>query len=217
MTNYRKVTAGLIAAWFVTVLIGSALGIFNTAPGRPPLWLGLAGLVPIAAFSLWFAGSEPFRRFVLSLNPRALTLVNTWRIGGLVFLVLYTYGILPGLFALPAGLGDIAIGATAPLVALKFADAKRRTSFIVWQALGIFDLVLALSLGAGAPFIDPHGIPTTPLTLLPLSLIPTFVVPLLIVLHVICIAQARRWPDQSHFNIAPANRASTSALSGADV
>ena len=29
---------------------------------------------------------------------------------------MYTYGVLPGIFAWPAGLGDMAIGATAPLV-----------------------------------------------------------------------------------------------------
>jgi len=32
------------------------------------------------------------------------------------------------------------------------------------------------------------------MTVLPLSLIPTFLVPLYLILHVISIAQARRWP-----------------------
>jgi len=32
-----------------------------------------------------------------------------------------------------------------------------------------------------------------PMTVLPLSLIPTFFVPLYMMLHVICIAQARNW------------------------
>jgi hypothetical protein len=31
------------------------------------------------------------------------------------------------------------------------------------------------------------------MTVLPLSLIPTFFVPLFMMLHVICIAQARKW------------------------
>jgi len=31
---------------------------------------------------------------------------------------------------------------------------------------------------------------------LPLSLIPTFLVPLFLIFHVMCIAQARRWPVQ---------------------
>jgi hypothetical protein len=211
MTNYRKTTAILIAAWFVAVLTASAFHLFSTPPGRPPLPLGLAVAVPIAAFWMWFRSSEQFRQFALALNPRTLTMVQSWRIVGFVFLVLYSYGILPGLFALPAGWGDIVIGATAPLAALALADPKHRSSFIFWQALGILDLVLAIFLGAADSFINPQGIPTSPATMLPLSIIPTFLVPVLLILHLICIAQARRWPSVS------ANRDSTSALAGADV
>ncbi len=171
----------------------------------------------VVVFSLWFARSEPFRRFVLALNPRTLTMVQSWRAGGFVFLALYTYGLLPGLFALPAGLGDFAVGATASLVALKLADANHRSRFILWQALGILDLVIAVTLGATASLIDPHGIPTSPMTVLPLSLIPTFAVPMLLILHLICIAHARRWPAQSHSHNCAANRRSTCTLSGANV
>jgi len=211
MTNYRKVTAVLIAAWFVAVLIASAFHLFSTPPGQPPLPLGLAVLVPIAGFWLWFRSSEPFREFVLALDPRILTIVQSWRIVGFVFLVLYTYGILPGQFALPAGWGDIVIGATAPLAALALADPKHRSSFIFWHVLGILDLVLAIFLGAAESFIHSQATPTSPMTALPLSIIPTFLVPVLLILHLICIAQARRWPGVS------ANRDATSALAGADV
>jgi hypothetical protein len=217
MTKYGKIIATLIAAWFIAVLAASALHVFNTAPGRPPLPLGIAFLIPIAVFWLWFRISEAFRRFVLALDPRSLTSMHSLRTGGFVFLVLYTYHLLPGLFALPAGLGDIAIGATATLVALRLASPHHRSNFILWQSLGILDLVTAIAFGAGASFIDPHGIPTTPLTVLPLSLIPTFVVPLLLILHIICIAQARRWTPQRHSGILLANSSSTSFLSGAEV
>ncbi len=217
MTNYARVTAGLFAAWFIAALAASALHVFSTVPSRPPIALGLAALLPIVGFSLWFAGSESFRRFVLTLNPSTLTLVQSWRIGGFVFLTLYTFGLLPGLFAWPAGLGDMFIGATASLVALKLANPDHRSRFILWHALGILDLVTAVTLGATASLIQPSGIPTTPMTMLPLSLIPTFIVPLLLIFHLICIAQARRWPAQDHRRIVSANRSSTSALSGADV
>jgi hypothetical protein len=35
------------------------------------------------------------------------------------------------------------------------------------------------------------------MTVLPLSLVPTFLVPLFLILHVICIAQARAWKGVS--------------------
>jgi hypothetical protein len=43
--------------------------------------------------------------------------------------------------------------------------------------------------------LEPYGVSTSAMTVLPLSLIPAFLVPLFLILHVISIAQARRWPD----------------------
>jgi hypothetical protein len=107
--------------------------------------------------------------------------------------VLAAYRILPRLFALPAGWGDIAVGATASFVALKLATPSHRRLFIAWQVLGMIDLVLAVALGTLARVIDPQGIPTDAMSTLPLSLIPTFAVPLLLILHLVCIVQASRW------------------------
>ena len=157
--------------------------------------------IPIVAFLLCFATSAAFRQFALSLNPRTLTFVQSWRIAGFTFLVLYAAGILPGVFALPAGGGDIAIGATAPLVAVKLANFNHRRGFIFWQILGISDLVMAVTLGTIARLISPDGVGTGVMTVLPLSLIPTFAVPLLIMLHVICIAQARQWTERQYSHV----------------
>jgi hypothetical protein len=199
MTNekYAKLTTSLIFVWFLFSLTASAFHLFNTAPGQPPLPLGLSVLVPIVIVAVWSAASQPFRQFLLSLNPRTLTFVQAWRIAGFVFLVLYTYNILPGQLALPAGWGDIAIGATAPLVALKFANSRYRKSFIVWQLLGITDLVSAVGLGVTAQ-LNPHAIATGAMTVLPMSVIPTFAVPLFMILHLISIAQARRWEERRY-------------------
>jgi len=204
MTNakYAKLTTRLIFVWFLFSLTASALHLFRTEPDQPPIPLGLAVLIPIAIFAIWSATSQPFRQFLLSLNPSTLTFVQAWRIARFVFLVLYTYSILPGQLALPAGWGDIAIGATAPLVALKLTNPNHRKGFIVWQLLGITDLVNAVGMGVAARFINPHGIATSAMTVLPMSLIPTFAVPLFMILHFICIAQARQWQEQTYPRVA---------------
>src|SRR4051812_29164334 len=186
MSRYAKLTTALIAAWFVFSLAASALHLYRTGPGAPPLALGIAVLAPTVAFLVWFTRSAAFRDFSMALNPRVLTFVQSWRLAGFVFVVLAAYGILPKVFALPAGWGDIAIGATASLVALKLAKAERRSGFILWQVLGMTDLVVAVTLGTLAGFVDPHGIPTSAMTVLPMSLIPTFAVPLFFILHIIC-------------------------------
>jgi hypothetical protein len=78
-------------------------------------------------------------------------------------------------------------------VALKLANLDHRRIFVVWQVLGIADLVTAVTLGTLATVIDPRGIPTSAMTTLPLSPIPTFAVPLPLILQIICV-QANRWP-----------------------
>jgi hypothetical protein len=105
--------------------------------------------------------------------------------------------LLPAIFSLPAGYGDMLIGATATLVAWQLATPGHRNSFIVWQALGITDLIVAVSLGTTARLIAPQGPSMLPMTVLPLSLVPTFLVPLFFIFHVICIAQARTWKTAS--------------------
>ena len=194
MTKYGKLTTGMIAAWFMFALAASASHLFQSGVNNLPLPLGLAAVTPLVIFLSWFITSAGFRQFTLNLDPHVLTWVQSWRTIGFVFLVLAAYGILPKLFALPAGWGDVLIGSTALFVGLKLATADHRKSFIAWQLLGMMDLVSAIALGALAGVIDPHGITTNPMTVLPLSLIPTFAVPLLMMFHIICIAQAVRWP-----------------------
>jgi hypothetical protein len=193
MKNYGKFTFGLVVAWFISVLTAAALHLFKNDANRVGVAVAIAALTPIVVFSLWFAASERFREFALSLNPRILTSAQSWRIIGFTFVVLEARGVLPGIFALPAGYGDMAIGATAAFVAWKLANPAHRNTFVLWQILGIVDLVVAVTLGTTAGLLNPHGPGMLPLTVLPLSLIPTFLVPLFTILHVICIAQARTW------------------------
>jgi len=196
-TNYERLTAGLIGAWFLFALSASALYWFKNDANRVGIAVAVAAVVPILVFALWIAASEKFRQFALSLNPQLLTLAQSWRIVGFTFVLLEARRVLPATFALPAGYGDMAIGITATLVAWKLANPARRNSFILWQLLGIADLVTAVSLGTTARLLSPHSTSMVAMTVLPLSLVPTFLVPLFLVFHVICIAQARAWTAAS--------------------
>jgi hypothetical protein len=62
--------------------------------------------------------SRDFRDFILTFDLRLATGIQAWRFAGFAFLALYAHHVLPGLFAWPAGLGDMAIGITAPWVIL---------------------------------------------------------------------------------------------------
>ena len=96
---------------------------------------------------------------------------------------------LPGAFAWPAGLGDIAIGVTAPWVARAlvrrpgFAISR---VFVVWNLLGILDLVVGgerRGLSSALPPGAPGEVTTGPVAQLPLVLIPAYLVPLFVILH----------------------------------
>ena len=185
----RNLTLAVLAVWFLFALGGSLLGLFDSGP-RPPLLLALTAAVPVAAFVVCYVTSAGFREFVLSLDLRGLALAQTFRVVGIVFVILYSLGALPGAFALPAGWGDFAIGITAPVVAWYWKRPFPKRTFIVWNVLGSLDLVSAMTLGVLAS-ASPVGVlagdvSTRLMGQFPLSLIPTFFVPLLLIFHLIC-------------------------------
>ena len=188
--SYLKLAGILIACWFAFSLFASSQGVFQATPGGKPLPVLLAVVLPVALFFIALRVSAGLRQFAMNLDIRTLTVLQSWRTVGFGFLALYTYGILPGSFAFPAGLGDIAVGLTAPFVALSLTRYRHRALFLWWQVFGIVDLVTAVSLGATGRFSHPEA---NPLANLPLSLIPTFAVPLLLIIHIISISQALHW------------------------
>jgi len=198
MKDYARLTLSLIVVWFIFALTASALHLFQGGPNQPPAAVGIAAVAPLIVFAAWAAASKNLRQFLLGLNPELLTVAQTWRIIGISFLLLEARGILPAIFALPAGYGDMFIGVTAAFAAWKLATPRHRNAFIFWQVLGITDLVTAVTLGTTAFLLAPHGPSTAPMSVLPLSLIPTFLVPLFLMLHLICIAQARTWNAAAH-------------------
>lgn len=104
----------VLAVWFLLVLVGGALGVFQSAPSSPPLPILVAIAGPLLLFALVYRASPPFRHFVLGIDLRLLTAIQSWRVIGGMFLALYAFDLLPGLFAWPAGVGDLAVGLAAP-------------------------------------------------------------------------------------------------------
>jgi len=198
------VVAVVLVIWLALVFLLGADRAFVRPPGALPLPILLGVTVPIVAFLAAFWVLRAFRDFVLAVDLRLVTAIQAWRFAGLGFLALYAHGVLPGLFAWPAGLGDIAIGVTAPWVALTLI---RRPSFaagqlfMVWNLLGILDLVVAVSTGAlssGLAVGVTGEVTTAPMARLPLVLIPAYLVPLFVMLHLASLLQARRLAGSGH-------------------
>jgi hypothetical protein len=183
-STVRFLAGAVLAFWLALIFLLGVEGAFVPPPQAPPFPILLGVIVPLVVFVAAYLGSEAFRALILGADLRLLTTIQAWRAGGLGFLALYAHGVLPGLFAWPAGLGDIAIGVTAPWVALILV--RRPTfvaspKFVAWNLFGILDLVVAVSTGAlssGFVFGLTGKVTTAPMAQLPLVLIPAYFVPM---------------------------------------
>jgi hypothetical protein len=175
------------AVWFGVAIAAGAAGVFDAPPDTPPAAIGLAAAVPPLIVVGLLGYSARFRAWARALDLRFLTLLQTWRAVGLAFLALSVQGDLPAGFALPAGLGDIAVGLTAPLVAVYIIGGGRwaRRAYVGWTFFGIADLITAVALGSLTA-----GANAGPMSVLPMSLIPTFGVPFTLALHAISLVNA---------------------------
>jgi hypothetical protein len=122
-----------------------------------------------------------------------LVLPHSFRVAGVFFLLYLALGHLPALFARPAGLGDIAAGIAAPLVARKLAQGTGRRAAVWFNVYGLTDLATATTLGALTGYGLLHVTPSsTPISQLPLALVVIADVPLMIALHITCLVTLAR-------------------------
>jgi hypothetical protein len=188
----------VLSVWLALVVSLAAAGAFVGSPGTPPFAIAIGVGAPLVLFFAWLRLSQSFRDFVLSLDLRVIAGIQAWRWAGLGFLSLYTYKVLPAIFALPAGLGDMAIGFAAPwmiLALVRRPDFAASAAFIRWNVLGILDLIVAVSIGTLSATLAtgaPGEISTAPMSTLPLLLIPAFLVPLFLMLHTAALMQSRQ-------------------------
>jgi hypothetical protein len=189
--------AWLLAAWLGLIAWLTLAGAFVTPPGPPPWPIIVAVNVPILAFAALYLGNAAFRGFVLGFDLRILVLLHAWRTVGVGFVFLYFHDKLPGIFALPAGLGDAlaAFGAVALGIAL-YRGPVAKGWVAAWNGYGLADFIVALGTGIAAS--EPAlaaltgGVSMAPMQLFPLTLIPAFFVPLYIITHIIIFLQLRR-------------------------
>src|SRR5215207_2533539 len=184
-TAVTAATAAGLGGWLVLSSLLARAGVYSQDPGEGVPWFLVAFAATLTALLL--ATRIPLVSRILADPgmPARLALPHTLRVVGVLFLIVMAQGHLPAAFALPAGLGDIAIGVAAPFVARRLARDTGHTGAVRFNVLGILDLVVAGVIGfllLGLVEVTPS---TAPLTLLPLALIPTAAVPLAVALHIV--------------------------------
>src|SRR6516225_6595727 len=201
----RYATAGVLSAMLIGwVAVAQHLGAANTyfatadtaEAGVPTILFGLLIPLAVAAIALW--RSESIARLVSAIPLHWLVAAQVYRVAGGIFLVLWADGRLPWQFALPAGIGDVATGSLAVVVAALLAQnaigAHRAT--YAWCLFGIADLVVAITMGAmtspGRAHLLAFEAPNLLISSYPLVMVPTFAVPLALMLHGLVLWRLRR-------------------------
>src|SRR5689334_7542140 len=185
--------AVLLGGWFTATALIAGHGWYHTLPWFPIAVAGFLGTllvlsrIPVVARALTAPGMAS-----------RLVRPHSFRVAGVVFLFYLALGHLPALFALPAGLGDIAAGIAAVLVARKLAQGTGRRAAIWFNVYGLIDLATGLTIGTLIGFGLPDSTPSiAPINELPLALIPAATVPLFFALHITAVsalARSRRTP-----------------------
>ena len=189
--------AALLVFWLLTIVTLAATGVMEPGPGKPPIPILVSIAIPVLLFFVAYGALPRFKALVLSADPRVITAIQAWRTVGLGFILLSLNGLLPGLFAWPAGLGDAAIALAAPWIVyrlLKDPDFIASHGFLWWNWLGLFDFAVAVALGSATsgaiPALVAGGANSAAMSAMPLALIPGFFVPVFMLLHFTALLQA---------------------------
>ena len=183
--------------WAAVTWTAAINGVFRTGASPLPL-LPFAIFVPVIICAPLLLLSKRVGQLLDAMPTTWLVALQLYRVFGSQWLAYWLLGLLPGLWALPAGTGDVLTGlfAVPAAIALATGTAEGRKAAILWNIFGIADLALAITLGmiiAPGPFqlIVLNG-PSIGLDAYPNVLTPAFVVPGSILLHALSLRQLRR-------------------------
>jgi len=189
--------SAILVAWFVFATWTSFASWYGGPARRlPTIQYGL--LIPIVVGVLLFWMWPRLRRTLAIIPNEWLIGVQFYRALGVIFLILYGAGRLPGLFALPAGIGDVSVGLLAPFAAAAYLRSSMggASRARLWNYFGIADLVIAVTFGfltSPSPLqIAAFDRPSVLIGVFPLVLVPVYLVPLSILLHFASLHRLRQ-------------------------
>jgi hypothetical protein len=167
----------------------SLLWIVFRAGASPLPLLPSAIFLPVIVGAPLLLLSKRVGQLLDAMPTTWLVALQLYRIFGSQWLAYWLRGLLPGLWALLAGTGDVLTGllAVPAAIALAAGTAEGRKAAILWNIFGLADFAVAIALGmiiSPGPFqlIVLHG-PSIGFDAYPNVLTPAFVVPGSILLH----------------------------------
>ncbi len=199
----------LFGAWAVASALFAHHGGYQTQLGKQPPWLPIEAMGAMVTLLLLARIPLVSRALSGENSVRLLSWPHAFRVaGGVAFVIAMILGHMPALFALPAGLGDMAVGVAEPVLARRIKAGHGRRPAMWFNILGLVDLVTAMTLGGLTAYGIVHVSPVnSALSQLPTALTPTVGVPMVFALHILALRRLRSSPE----------RQATSELSGPEI
>src|SRR5260370_28624662 len=145
-TRWVAGSAIVFAAWLFAIVLLASQNFFRTDVRSPG--------VPIALFATLAVGylfllSKTYRGIIAGIPQHWLICIQAFLVLGGLFLIRYIQGQLPGVFAIPAGVGDVLTGIMAPVCAYWRNAGKpyARGAAMAWNLFGLADLINAVTIG----------------------------------------------------------------------
>jgi hypothetical protein len=155
----------VLAIWGLGVVVAAETGLYSAVSPfllAPVIALGV--VVPVIVYAM----SKGFRAYVEIIGLRPITVFHIWRIGAALLFFWYgAHNLLPPIFVLIAGWGDLIAGLLALAVTLL---PESRNRYLVFEIFGFADFVAAVGTGLTMFLLhDPRmaGIQTLPMALIP--------------------------------------------------
>jgi hypothetical protein len=183
--------------WMAVAWSAAINGVFRPGASPVPL-LPLAIFLPVIVGTPILLLSKRVGQLLDAMPASWLVALQVYRVFGSVFLVGSILGVVPRVFGVPAGIGDVLTGlfAVPAAIAVATGTAEGRKAAIIWNIFGLADFAVAITLGlmtapgplqlivTSVPSIGAGGYPNV--------LTPAFVVPSSILLHLLSLRQLRR-------------------------
>ena len=184
-------------AWLALIWVLAIEGTFRARPAGVPR-LPFAIFIPVLVGLVLLTRAKRVAAVLEVTPPSWLIGVQVYRILGVIFLVAWASGNAPGVFALPAGIGDVLVGLLALPAAVYLRSGARGglTAAYVWNLLGLLDFAVAVSMGflssPGRFHVLALDHPNILTSTYPTVMIPAFGVPSSIILHGLSLWQLGR-------------------------
>lgn len=187
----------ILAIWIGTIWTLAVKGVFHREIGNVPM-LPIAIFLPVILGLFVVTRSQTVASLLDATPASWLVGIQVYRILGGMFLVYWIRDAIPGVFALPAGIGDVATGLLALPAAVWVASGSPIGTRIGirWNVLGLVDFAVAVGTGfltsPGPGHLLALDHPNTLIATFPTVMVPAFAVPFSILLHALSLRQLKR-------------------------